>query len=108
MKSLFHQGIGLLSRTIFDSEWDICKIKSTHHQTWLAQIIHLPWITGMGFRNIKTFPICKPTAFHDVDYVIPAMIWSVPCSQVGFQLQVVHIHIAFQKFVTTFMEKLQR
>jgi hypothetical protein len=32
MKSLFHQGIVLLSTTIFDSEWDICKIKSTPHQ----------------------------------------------------------------------------
>jgi len=29
MRSLFHQGIELLSGTIFDSEWDICKIKFT-------------------------------------------------------------------------------
>jgi len=29
MKSLFHQRTGLLSRTIFDSEFDICKIKFT-------------------------------------------------------------------------------
>ena len=106
MKSLFHEGIGLLSRKIFDSEWDICKIKSTPHQAWLAQIIHLPWITGMGFRTIKTFlicKICKLTAFHDVDYVIPSMFWSVPC----FQLHIVHIHTVFQ-FFTTLMQKLQR
>jgi hypothetical protein len=32
IKSLFHQGIGLLSRTIFDSELDICKIQSTPYQ----------------------------------------------------------------------------
>jgi len=55
MKSLFHQGTVLLSRTIFDSEWDICKIKSTliKHDwpklstypeilVWASELLNLP------------------------------------------------------------------